>query len=104
MFIFYYIISIHTTHSLPCPDFHLQQGNIPLTIKGQVVVHPNDVLFAAQLLRRADVAAYPTSDNAARYERRRYNPSYSSTIVEPPPPASSLLWSQDQPTVLPYHP
>ena len=23
---------------------------------------------------------------AARYERRRYNPSYSSTIVEPPPP------------------
>ena len=70
MFIFYYIISIHTTHTLPCPDFHLQQGNIPLTITGQLVVHPNDVLFAAQLLRQADVA-YSTSDNAARYERRR---------------------------------
>ena len=38
---------------------------------------------------------------AARYERRRYNPSYSSTIVEPPPP---LFYGHSQPTDLPYHP
>ena len=69
-YIFYYIISIHTTHTCRAPDFHLQQGAIPLTITGQLAVHPNDVLSAAQLLRRADVAQMTPA--VARYERRRW--------------------------------
>ena len=69
VYIVYYIISIYTTHTLPWPDFHLQRGDIPLKVTGQVVVRPNDV-FAAQLIRSGHIFSNSTT---VAYERCRCN-------------------------------
>ena len=95
MYIFYYIILIHTTHTLPCTWFPFAAGQHPSYDHRAV-----GCTSKWRPLRRPVATSGRCSSDDARC-RPIWTTSMVSTIVEPPPP---LFYGHSQPTDLPYHP